>query len=171
MQLFKTKLKKFSSSELWHYHITIPETIAHVFIEGKNSRVLCSLNGLEPFQCAIMKGGGSFYFINLNKEIRKKTQIVEGTELLVKLEKDGSEYGLPFPEEFMEVLLQDPESKEWFDALTAGKKRNLLYIVNKVKSTEIRIRKSIIIADHLKLYKGKIDFKALNLAFKDRQDI
>jgi uncharacterized protein YdeI (YjbR/CyaY-like superfamily) len=81
--------------------------------------------------------------------------------------KDDSKYGMPMPDEFQEVLYQEPDASKYFHELTAGKQRSLLYIVGKVKNTESRIKKSLAIADHLVANKGKLDFKMLNEAFKE----
>ncbi len=81
--------------------------------------------------------------------------------------KDESEYGMPMPEEFGEVLDQDHEADKYFHSLTAGKQRSLIYIVSKVKNTDSRIRKSLAIADHITANRGSIDYKLLNEAFKE----
>lgn len=167
MQTFQTKVEKFSDTRLWSHHFKIQAAIAESLIEGKDRRVLCSINGEKAFQCAIMHGKEGSYFINLNKEIRGKHSLLDGEVIKVSLEKDKSEFGLPFPEVFREVLDTDPPALEYFNKLTPGKQRNLLYIVNKPKSEEKKIEKSIVIANHLKKMNGKIDFKVLNQDFKD----
>ena len=65
------------------------------------------------------------------------------------------------PEEMAEVLESDPEGDELFHALTPGKQRNLLYIIGKVKSSELRIHKALVVVEHLKTQGGKINFSQL----------
>jgi bifunctional DNA-binding transcriptional regulator/antitoxin component of YhaV-PrlF toxin-antitoxin module len=167
MNTFQATIEQFNDTRLWSHHFKIEPAIARKFIEGKNRRVLCSINGEEAFQCAIMRGANDLYFINVNKEIRNKLGLLEGEMVKVKLEKDQSEFGLPFPEAFQEVLDSDPEARKYFDSLTAGRKRNLLYIVNKPKSVDKQIEKSLVIAQHFKKMNGKIDFKLLNEDFRN----
>jgi len=167
MYNFNAKVEEFENSGVWSHFFRIEVEIAEKLIEGKNRRVLCSINGGKAIQCALMHGEGELYFININKEIRRKNKLEKGSEFQVELEKDDSEFGLPFPEEFNEVLDSDTEAKLFFDGLTPGKKRNLLYIVNKPKSIDKRIEKALVIAIHLKLHKGKIDFRQLNEDFRD----
>lgn len=81
--------------------------------------------------------------------------------------KDTSDYGMPMPDELNEVLAQDYQAYEYFHALTPGKQRNLIYVINKIKSSEIKIRKSLVIADHLIANTGKLDFKMLYEALRD----
>ena len=70
------------------------------------------------------------------------------------------------PEEFEELLLQDETANTLFHALTKGKQRNLLYIIGKPKGTAKRLEKAVVVAEYLKANNGKLDFKALNEAFK-----
>ena len=65
---------------------------------------------------------------------------------------------------------QDELGNTLFHNLTPGKQRNLIYIVAKPKSQDIRIRKAIVIIEYLKSSGGTIDFKELNEALKVKKD-
>jgi hypothetical protein len=162
---FKAILENFNT-RLWSYHIKVPGPIAQSFIDNGDKRVVCTLNEKVSFQGGLMSAGDGVYFININKKIRDQLKIKEGSQLTVHLEKDDSEFGLPMPEEFEEVLHQDPEGKKWFDQLTPGKKRNLIYIAGQVKNMDLRIQRSMVMLEHLKLNEGNINFKALNEELK-----
>ena len=161
---FQSVLENFDNN-LWHYHFLVPEEIARQLIEGDNRRVLCALNAGDYFPCALM-GSDMGWFINVNKERRTKQGLVEGQTIEVQLQKDTSEYGMPMPQEMEMVLEQDESGKAYFEALTMGKKRSLIYLVLKVKNTDSRIRKALAIMAHLKEVKGKLDFKMLNETIK-----
>ena len=75
------------------------------------------------------------------------------------LKSDDSKYGLPMPEEFQEVLNQDPDGDRYFHALTPGKQRTMLYYIGKVKDIDRRIHTSLIFVEHLKKNDGKIVFE------------
>jgi uncharacterized protein YdeI (YjbR/CyaY-like superfamily) len=64
------------------------------------------------------------------------------------------------PDELAEWFLQDEEFQLVFDKLKPDKKRTLLYLVGKIKSTDIRITKSTKFINYLKsIYRnGKLDF-------------
>jgi hypothetical protein len=158
---FTAKLENFNT-KLWTWHIKVPNPIARHFLDMGDKRVICHLNDAFEFQCAIMAAGDGVYFINLNKKIRDQLGLKEGARIKVMLEKDESEFGMPFPDEFKEALKQDKKAKSYFEALTPGKQRNLLYIVGQAKNMDLRIMRSIIIVDHLKNNLGKIDFRSLN---------
>ena len=157
---FRARLENFNT-KLWSYHIKVPKAIASHFLEQGDKRVVATLDGSLSFQCALMPAGEGIYFINLNKKIRDQLRLKEGSMITVSLEKDESEYGLPFPEELKELLDQDPKGNELFHALTPGKQRNLIYAVNQVKSPELRIHRSLVLVEHLKKNNGKILFREL----------
>ena len=127
---------------------------------------MCTLNEQVTFPWALMGDGAGDYFINTNQEIRKKLGLDIGSTIRYSLEKDKSTYGMPMPEELGEILDMDEDANRYFHALTLGKQRNLIFLVAKPKGSETRLRKAIVITEFLKDNNGKLDFKALNEAFK-----
>lgn len=158
---FKTTLDRIDSN-LYHTHIVIAKKVAEKFITGEDRRVICTLNETITYHAALMHLGDGNYMIMVNQPTRKKLKLNDGDEVLVKLEKDESEYGLPVPEEFKELLKQDITGSDLFHALTAGKQRTLLYIIAKPKGADLRIRNGIAVLEHLKRNGGKINYKQLN---------
>ncbi len=71
------------------------------------------------------------------------------------------------PKELEELLLIDEEGDYFFHQLTPGKQRTLLHIIGQPKRSDTRIKKAIVVVEYLKSARGKLDFKALNQAFKD----
>ena len=163
---FTAVLSKFNSP-LWGHHILVPEKISEHFISQNQKRITCSLNGSTPFHCALMPSGDGSYFINVNKEMRDKLKLKVGMEVKTELKKDESKYGLPMPEELQELLAQDPEGDQLFHALTPGKQRSLIYIAGKPKQSDTRLKKAVVVIEHLKANSGKIDFKRLNEDMKE----
>jgi hypothetical protein len=164
---FTAIIEKFNSN-LWGFHFCISAEIGNLFItEGNDRRVICTLNGKEEFQCALMPKGDGNFFINVNKKLRDALKLNIGSVVNVLLKKDESEYGLPMPEELQELLLQDEDGDKLFHALTIGKQRTLLYIVGSVKDTGKRISRALAIVNHLKANGGKINYKKLNEDLKN----
>lgn len=158
---FTSIVENFETA-LWQYHIKVPSPIADAFLENGTRRVVCQLNQRVEFQCAILPNGADTYFILLNKKIREQLKLSLGSAVEVRLAKDESEYGLPMPPEFREVLDIEPEADAIFHRLTPGKQRSLLHLIGTVKNTDSRIRRSLAVAHHLRHTDGKIDFKLLN---------
>lgn len=165
---FKTPIELIDSN-IWHYVVKVPKEFSDKLIESGNKRVVCKVDNILNFQCALMPRGDNEYFINFNKAHRKVIEKSGLKEITVTLEPDNSEYGLPFPEVLKELLDLDDEGDKIFHALTKGKQRTLLHIIDKPKSIDIRIRKAITIVDYLKATKGNIDFKQMNEALKVRK--
>jgi translation elongation factor EF-1beta len=162
---FTARVENFNS-KLWTYHIKVPQRIALHFKEEGIKRLRCTLNATVELQCAIMPAGDGVYFINLNKKVRDQLKLKEGSQVAVKLEEDDSAFGLPFPAELEEVLEQDKQGKEYFFKLTPGKQRNIIYGVGQVKNSDLRIQRAMIMINHIKANKGKINFKQLTQELK-----
>lgn len=157
---FKTELGKLAADYGWHF-ILVKREIAERFpSDGKSRRVVCTLNGEVTFQAGLMHYHGDF-FISVNKPTRTKLGVEAGDLVDVELKADESKYGLPMPEEFREVLDQDPEGDRLFHALTAGKQRSLLYYLGKTGDVDKRIQYGLIVVEHLKKNDGRIDGKKL----------
>ena len=161
---FETTLLDFRSN-LWRYHFDVPDNVATQFIEGDNRRVICHLSDKILVRSALMSSR-DYWFILLNNDLRNKLNINEGDKLHIKIEKDTSEYGHDMPEELQTLLDIDNQFDSFFKALTPGKQRSLIYIVNKVKNTQSRLNKALAIADHLIEQHGVLDFKMLNEKIK-----
>ena len=163
---FTTKVTKFADS-LWSFHIKVPDDIYTKFSSEKIKRVLLQIDDHDKLHAGFMPEGNGKYFLMLSKPIMKKFQLALEQTVKVKIEKDTTRYGMPISEEMKELLELDPEGEAYFHKLTPGKIRSLLHVVNKIKSSDKRIEKSVIILEHLKANNGKLDYKSLNQAFKD----
>lgn len=161
---FQSKIIKFDG-DLWYYAIDVPSEVARGYINSGQRRVICTLEGKEVFHAALMPNGGDGYFINLNKKRRNKLGLVQGQLVEVHLAEDKSEYGMPMSEELREVLDQDDEAREVFEQLTKGKQRTLIYWADNVKSSHIKIRRGLVLMNHL-VQQPALDFKQLNQEMK-----
>ena len=167
--IFESVLRRFDSN-LWGHHFIVPQPHADDIKSLKIKRLVCTVDSKVDFQCALMPSGNAEYFINVNKENRKKLKWRIGQSMPIELKADTSKYGMDMPEELEVLLASDEAGSNVFHELTPGKQRNLIYIAGKPKQSSTRLKKSIIIIDYLKEVNGKLDFKELNQAFKDRKD-
>jgi hypothetical protein len=152
---FETTLTRSPAESGWHFLVVSREIVAKFGFEGKSKRIVCSINGAEGFQCALLPSGDTFYII-VNKKKRDALGIAAGETVSVELVRDESKYGLPMPEELQEVLNQDPEGDRLFHALTAGKQRSLLYFIGKINDIDKRIHQALIVVEHIKENEGRI---------------
>lgn len=161
---FNGELSKFDFNH-WHFHIPIPEAIASQMMDEYHRRVLIWIKSTGPYHMALMKSK-EYWYVLVNQELRKKLELDETNTFPVKIARDHSEFGHQVPEELQVLLDQDEEGNDYFRRLTPGKQRSLIYIVTTVKNPESRMKKSLAIIHHLKLAKGKLDFKQLNTWIK-----
>ena len=159
---FKSKIENFNGKNAtFGGYFIVPDSIVQEIKKNKIKRLLCKLNNSIEYSCAIMPLGNGIYFINVNKDIRKKVGVIIGSEIEVILKPDESKYGIPLPEEMEELLKMDEEANHIFHTLTKGKQRSLLYIIGKPKNTDSRLNKAVLITRYLKLVNGKLDFKEM----------
>ncbi len=158
-----------STNKLWGCHFGVPQAVAEALIEANESkRVVCNLNDKMEYQCALLPRGDGSFLITVNKKIQTKLGLKIGSKISASLRKDESEYGLPMPEELAELLAQDEEGNRLFHALTPGKLRTLLYMVGQPKHSDVRLHRAIVVVEHLKMNKGLIDYKQLNITVRAR---
>src|SRR6218665_309329 len=88
---FTAILDRFPGKGL-HY-IDVPDEVAKKFTSTKPVRMLCTLNDVVEFHCAIRpKGGGAFY-INIGTPLRTKAKLKLEQKIAVSVRPDKSEYG------------------------------------------------------------------------------
>jgi hypothetical protein len=158
---FETELVTAGQKPVYHYLYIERELVAPLGIRGIIRRVTCTLNDKVSFPCSLMGNAKGAYKISVNKEHRNTAGIVPGDTCKVTLVRDDSEYGIPVPPELVEVLDQDPAAKKLFESLTNGRRRVIVWHVDKVKDTDERICRALIILEHVKNNCGEIDDKKL----------
>lgn len=165
---FHTTLKMFSKDEsrVYRLHLPVPSHIAEPFIQEHDRRVKCTFpdgtehtTGLMPF--------GDYWFLLINEPLTKKMGLSPGAALHIRMEKDDTPYGMPMSEELQVLLDQDEAGNRYFHALTPGKQRTLIHLVNQVKNADSRLNKALAIITHLKNQSGKLNFKLLNETIKE----
>lgn len=162
---FQSSLILSGTATPWHF-LTVPRAkVAHFGFKGNLRRVVCTLNGVETFQCSLFPNKGD-YLITLNKKLRDKFGLEVGDTVTIELEKDGSKYGMPMPDEFAEVLRQDPEGERLFKELSPGNQRLMLKLIVFVKDVDKRIARALTGIELLKRSDGKFDYHAQHLAMK-----
>ena len=162
---FRSKLEVTDSSPPWHILRVPKRKVANFGFTGNMRRVVCTLNDVETFNCALFPSKGDF-FITLNKKLRHKLGLEVGSSVMIELAKDDSKYGMPMPDEFAEVLRQDPAGEELFNALSPGNQRLMLKLIVFVKDVDKRIIRSLVGIEILKKSEGKFEYQVLHDAMR-----
>ncbi len=153
------------TSSVLHILRVPKEKVAHFGFKGNLRRVICTLNGVETFNCSLFPSRGD-YFITLNKKLRDRLGIQPGDNVTIELKKDESKYGMPMPEEFAEVLRQDPDGNQLFNNLSPGDQRLMLKLIVFVKDADRRIARALAGIELLKRSNGKFNYHDQHLAMK-----
>lgn len=157
---FKSKVKKLEHLA-GHYLDVSAANVTKAGGAGKQ-RFQCTVNGSLTWACGIVahKNGGGYILIN--KKQMTSLGVKEGSSVDVVLKKDKSQHGMEVPSELKEIFKQDREAKKRFDALAGGKRRYIIYYINKVKSPDLRIERAVRLIRNLKsLPKGKENFMSI----------
>lgn len=157
---FKTYIDQLDYLLNVHY-LEVPKEIVDD-LGGLNNRLICTINEKLSFQCGLVALGEGKGYISINNSRMKKLKLKKGDEIDVQLVKDKSKYGVPVPEEFEELMLQDDEGRRRFEMLPPGKKRYIINYVGSVKSSNLRIERAIMLIENLKKTKeGKETFREI----------
>lgn len=154
----------------WHILRIKKQLVAHFGFKGNLRRVVCTLNHIETFNCSLFPSQGD-YFITLGKPLRKKLDLEVGGSVAIEIARDESKYGMPMPEEFAEVLRQDPEGDRLFNALSPGNQRLMLKLVVFVKDIDKRIVRSLVGIELLKRSDGIFDYRTQHDAMRAASSI
>lgn len=124
--------------------IDVPQEIAEDLFDRFPGRCLITIHQ-ETFHGGVLKRKDGYYLVQLGRATLKKVKANHGETVQVKIRPDDSEYGYEMPEEMQVLLEQDDDGRRVWEATSPGMKRSLLHYVNSAKSTDVRIKRAILI--------------------------
>jgi hypothetical protein len=163
---FTSILSRIDDSDIYHWYFPVANDVADEMIDGADRRVVVTVNEKERYHCAIHGDGAGGFRIMLNQQRCKKLKLSRGEPIQVEVLKDRSEYGMEMSEELREVLDQMPPADKLFHEMTKGRQRTLIYWVQNVKSSDIKIRRALVMCGHVEEQNGVPDFKLMNVEMK-----
>lgn len=143
--------------------IVIPNTVAQPFIDEGHSRVAVQAffeDRKISFHGKLHRFNDRF-MISFGKRYQQQLGVATHDFFDLILLEDTSKYGVDMPEEFQAVLESDLEAMDWFEKISDGKKRSLIYYITRFKNEQTRIDKALIISENLKM--GITDPKELTI--------
>lgn len=148
------KSKKFTIGLLDTYDLIIPSEFVRPFIEKHQNRVkvkATSEYGSISFYAALKKDRDSGdYRIMFSKRLQKELGIFQNDYFEIQLFEDTSKYGVDMPEELEAVLVSDDEAYRLFESFTVGKQRSIIYAILRIKNTQSRVDKALLLCENLK---------------------
>ena len=113
-------------------------------------RVIATLNGELTWHAPLLSlGAGRGRYLVVSAAHRKTLGLNDRDTVRVALEPDTSTYGMPVPVEWQTLLEEDAELRAYFEALSPGKQRRILYTVGASRTEATRLRKAVGAAAYL----------------------
>jgi hypothetical protein len=119
--------------------LKIEAEIINQFKNKRLTRFLCTLEKNLTFQCGLNHlGDGNFFIILSTKNVEKVNKKL-GDIIHFELNEDPNPLGVEMPEVLEAVLEQDENIKAMYDSLTLGKKRSVIFALQKIKHIDKQI--------------------------------
>lgn len=148
------KSKPFSIGLLDQYHLFIPESVFKPFAQAKQFRVKIRANFKNneiEFYAAVKKDKNTDdYKLMFGKRLQKDLGVFINDYFDIQIFEDTSKYGVEMPEELDAVFQSDSEAFKIFESLTPGKQRSIIYTIIRIKKSQTRIDKALIMCNNLK---------------------
>ena len=143
---------KFEVNITGTHAVVIPHEHAQPFLDAGQTRVALTAFYQEKSLCfhgKLHERNGQIT-ISFGKRYQKQLGVSSQDHFELQIEEDTSKYGVIMPEAFEAVLATDVAAFDFFEALTMGKKRSLIYYIDRFKSTQTQVDKSLVICENLK---------------------
>lgn len=143
---------RFEVSLVGTHGLELPEAEVLPFLEKGCSRVLLRAYFKDQeisFHGALHRYNDR-YLVSFGRGYQKALGVFPNDYFELQLFEDTSKYGVEMPEELSAVLESDPEAAALFEAFTPGKKRSLIYAILKIKTSQNRIDKALLLSENIK---------------------
>jgi len=146
--------------------LPIPANIAKAIPTrpDRTRRVNVFIEKLPVYQAKVAGNGRGGYFVPVNKQRREWLEAQHGTraKLEVVLTPDTSKYGLPVPPAFEVILNEDALVRSYFDDLSGGVQRRILFGLSSSKRESTQLHRAIATAEYLIEVQGQVSLKELS---------
>lgn len=138
---FEQTIKQLDGRKGGYYYLKIDADIVNQFEKKRATRLKCEIDKVLSYSCGLNHLGDGNFFIILSNARLKKLKKGLGDPISFEIYEDPNPLGVEVPEVLQVLLAQDPDSKEVYDKLTDGKKRSLIYSIQRVKNIDLQVQK------------------------------
>jgi len=134
------------------HSLKLPDAQVLPFIRNghKRIKVIATFEGNSIQLYAALQKRNLSYFIMFGKRNQKALGVYPNDYFQLQLFEDTSIYGVEVSEELEAVLFTDPEAFTIFESFTAGKKRGIIYAIERYRTAQSRIDKALLLCENLK---------------------
>jgi len=138
IQAFEAILEKHPGMDASFF--TVPFSVQEVYGTKGQVKVKVTINGFT-FPGLLAPMGKGFHALGIRKELRQKTGITFGDEVLIKLESETEPREIAVPADLEALLSKNPESKIKFEKLAYTHRREYVQWIEEAKKPETRQRR------------------------------
>lgn len=145
MKVYKSSqaLEQLEKRKGGYYFFKITADVVSGFKNGKQTRLLCTVDKMLSFSCGLNHLGNGDFFIMLSTKNVKSIGKKVGDLISFELREDPNPLGVELPEVLAALLEQDEVLQQKFESLTAGKKRSLVHAISRIKDIDKQVRKAV----------------------------
>lgn len=136
---FQQAIRQLEKRKGGYYFLKVNASTVAQFEKGRKTRLICEINDQLSFPCGLNHFGDGHFFIILSTKNVKLLKVSLGEEVNFAIYEDPNPLGVDIPEVLTVLLDQDQEAKGKFEQLTDGKKRSLIYGIQKVKDLDKQV--------------------------------
>ena len=140
---FQQNIGQLEKRKGGYYYLVISSGIVDQFEKKRSTRLKCNIDGKIEYSCGLNHLGDGNFFIILSTKNLKKLGKTLGDQVDFEIYEDPNPLGVEIPEVLEVLLEQDEFAKEVFDKITDGKKRSLIYSINRIKNIDLQVEKSL----------------------------
>ena len=122
-----------------YYYLRIDAETVHQFPKQRYTRLLCNIHNGISYSCGLNHLGDGNFFIIVSTKLLKKLGLQLGDQVEFIISQDPNPLGVEVPEVLEVLLEQDPDAKSIYDRLTDGKKRSLIFSIQKLKNIDRQV--------------------------------
>lgn len=144
---------KFAVHITGTHAVIVPQEHAIIFVNEGHKRIHIKAFFEEKsieFHGALRLYQGT-YLVSFGKRYQKELGVFPSDFFEFQLFENTTTYGVEIPEAFQAVMDSDPEGVSYFENLTDGRKRGLIYYIKRFKNEQTQVDKSLLIFENLKL--------------------
>lgn len=138
---FQQPLRQLEKRKGGYYYLQIDAEVVEQFNKKRATRLKCVIDQKVTYSCGLNHlGDGNFYLIIATRHLKTLDKQL-GDLVSFKIYEDPNPLGVEIPEVLSVLLAEDPGLKAIYDTLTDGKKRTLIYTINRVKNVDLQVQK------------------------------
>ncbi|MEM6963602.1 MAG: DUF1905 domain-containing protein [Bacteroidota bacterium] len=126
-----------------YFYFQIDAATMEQFEKKRKTRLVCTVDEKVSYSCGLNHlGDGNFFIIFSNARLKKLGKQL-GDKVKIEIKEDPNPLGVEVPEVLAVLLAQDEIAKGIYDRMTDGKKRSLIFSIQKIKDIDRQVQMSL----------------------------